>query len=599
MQFANYVATDWSIIRRDMWKNFFPINCILFAVLIYSTSSIGKDQDINAIQAEKQYFDSLFTSSEAQFQQEFEFPFVLMLNDSQKQIYDAIDSLSARKLFIQLYWQRENPNPILPENKLLMDFITRWNYVKVNFSTSSSPFFDDRGTYYMRYGKPTNWYKDSGGRKTVRFFQDRGVYNYISNIYSGLPPSTYYTVHPNESWIYRDIGQDFVIHFIKEGTQYHEAASLSKALDTGILKNVAWYWNDMIQSRAHLSPAFARAANNALQIENDILSAAFMGPAGPLRKDNRLPHQQILEQKSILESDIIKSKSDVPLYVFYEGRSKDSLSFSTDIAQFLGTNDSTQIEIVFLAHVQNNIFPKGIDSVFESVNIQFQSFIRDSTFKSTVNIEDTVGYSTQFLNHLKYDNLVFNHTVQLAAQTGDLTMQIKDLDSGKMGYTKKDLTVRNFTGTDLMISDIQLLTEVSEKAGFDFVPTIEKQNVRVMPYPYPKIHKSIPAFCYFEIYNIQKSGIEDEFEIELAVFSKKERGGIFKKFFKWITGAKDAFISIVQNRSVIDDDMKELVAMDFSQLDRGKYFLEITINFKANNKKISASTRKQITISDK
>lgn len=580
-----------------MWNKIFPCLNLLLLILIYSANSIEGGFVLQKIGTERQYFDSLFASDEAQFQRQFEFPFVLMLNDSQKQVYNAIDSLAARKLFIQSYWQRENPNPILPENRMLLNFLNRWHDVKVHFSTPSFPFFDDRAKYYIRYGKPTNWYKDSGGRKTVRFFQDRGVYNYIGNIYSGIPPAIYYNVHPNESWVYRDISQDFVIHFVKEGTQFYEVESLTRALDTGISKNVAWYWSDMIQHRAHLAPALSRAANNALQIENDILTAAFSGRAGPLRKDNRLPHQQILEQKSILESDIIISKSDVPLFIFYEETLKNNLSFSSDIVQFRGTDESTRIEIIFLTPVQNNIIQPKLSIDVDAIDIEFHSLFRDSTLKFLANIEDTIKYPIGFLEQSDFKNLINNQTISLPAQNGDLTLQIKDLDSGKMGYQKKPITVRNFTGPGLMISDIQIFAETSEQTALDFLPIIEKQNVRITPYPYQAIYKSIPVFCYFEIYNIHKAGIEDEFEIELTILSKKEKAGIFKKFFKWLTGSKQVFISIIQARSVIGDNMDELIAIDFSQIDPGKYILEITITDKSNEH-ISASTRKQISISE-
>ncbi len=111
------------------------------------------------------------------------------------------------------------------------------------------------------------------------------------------------------------------------------------------------------------------------------------------------------------------------------------------------------------------------------------------------------------------------------------------------------------------------------------------------------IHKTLPVFCYFEIYNIKTAGIDTEFEITLKVLSEKQRKGIFKKFFKWLTGSKQVFISIVQPRSVTDDNIKELIAIDFSKLNKGEYRLEITVT-DPRNKSISTTAQKQIVISD-
>ena len=94
-----------------------------------------------------------------------------------------------------------------------------------------------------------------------------------------------------------------------------------------------------------------------------------------------------------------------------------------------------------------------------------------------------------------------------------------------------------------------------------FLPISKKENIQVAPYPYETIDKSLPAFCYFEVYNLQTSGIDHEFQIELKVHSKKERKGIINTLFRWIAGSKDIFISIVHSRSITEDTFNELNVM--------------------------------------
>ena len=182
-------------------------------------------------------------------------------------------------------------------------------------------------------------------------------------------------------------------------------------------------------------------------------------------------------------------------------------------------------------------------------------------------------------------------------QQGDLTLQIKELDDGRIGYEKKPVTIRDFTSQDLMISDIQFFREATPADESHFMPIHEKNSIKVIPYPYMVIRKTLPVFCYFEIYNIKTAGIDTEFEITLKVLSEKQGKGIFKKFFKRLTGSKQVFISIVQPRSVTDDNIEELIAIDFSKLNEGDYRLEITVT-DPRNKNISTTAQKQIVISD-
>jgi len=579
-----------------MWKKILLLLCSIYFLLIYSSGSFPQQKNSYAISSEQQYFDSLFASDQNSFQRKFEFPFLLLLDEDQKKSFLEIDSLTGRKSFIASYWKKNNPDPILSENDWLLDFIGRCNYVKENFPSSEPPFFDDRGKYYLKYGKPTDRYRDGGGRKTVRLFTDKNVYQYIGQLYSGFRPGQYYWVYPNESWVYRNIAQDFIIYFVNESTVFREVNSLTKAFSTGIGKNVAWYWNDMIQTRAYLTPTLTRVANDLLHYEHELIFAAHTGRS-PASRTSLLPHKRIFNQKRLFEAEVFRHRRNPPLTIYYPVAAVNTLNFINDIAQFRGRGDSTRVEILFLAPFKNNIFHQKSFAELDTISIEFQSLMRDSLYNPLAQTRDIFSYPKKLINLESHQNAVGNFTFLALAQNGDLTLQIKEMSNGRLGFLKQPITIRNFSGRDLMISDIKFFMEVTQPLESPILQVMEKQNATITPYPYEKIHKSIPAFCYFEIYNIQTAGIEDEFEIELTVTSIKEQVGILKKIFKWIAGSKDAFISIVQTRSTTNDDMEELIAMDFSQLKPGTYLLEITITGK-KNKNISASTRKQIAISD-
>jgi len=580
-----------------MGKQRFACWVVIFSLISPSVASYPQVTEPDTIATATAYFEALASADKVEFQREFEFPWLVLLNDDEKQSYLELDSLSDRKSFIGSYWRRMNPNPLAGENEFLSMFLVRWSYVKKHFSSDSPPYFDDRGKYYLKFGEPTHRYRDSGGSKTMRFFKDREVYQYISRLYSGFPPNIHYRVLPNETWVYRNIAENYIVHFVNDGAEFHEAKSLSRALETRISKNLAWYWSDMVQYRAQLSRSLSRAANNLLQIENDILTSAIIGAKGPLRTDSRLPDRQILEQKTILETEVIQSRREAPLFIFYSPGLTSDLNFFSDVAQFRGADDSTRVEILWLIPIKNNILPEKATSIPDSITIGFQSLWRDSAFTPAVRIEETIKYPGQFLQARKHGNIIDHYAFSARPQTGDLTLGVTVENFHKQGYAKQPITVRDFSGDELMISDIQFFTTANGIDNADFFPILTRQNIAVVPYPFQNIRKSTPVFCYFEIYNLQSKGIDAGYEITIKVLSDKSRDKALKKLSNWIMGKKHASVSTIYTRSAVKNVVHELISVDFSNLDNGYYILEIRVR-NEQDKAIRCQRQKRVSIVD-
>jgi GWxTD domain-containing protein len=136
-----------------------------------SLSGLRQENFWEATTSEKQYFVTLAAADSLAFQREFENPFVLLLDAEQKEEYFKLHSPEKRKAFMRAYWKSHNPDPLLPENDWLLDFIRRCSYVTENFPSPQPPYFDDRGKYYLRYGKP--WYR----------YQRHYQYNLLPNEY--------------------------------------------------------------------------------------------------------------------------------------------------------------------------------------------------------------------------------------------------------------------------------------------------------------------------------------------------------------------------------------------------------------------------------
>jgi hypothetical protein len=148
-----------------------------------------------------------------------------------------------------------------------------------------------------------------------------------------------------------------------------------------------------------------------------------------------------------------------------------------------------------------------------------------------------------------------------------------------------------------MISDIEFLAEPANANQRRLLPTVKKLDVVLAPYPHPEMRKSIPMFCYFEIYNLKTAGVGEAYEITYRIVTDKSGGGVIKKASNWLAGAKDAAVSVTLTRPVVDDTAPELIAIDLSRVPKGvcRFMIIITA---ANNRNLAASAEKEITIID-
>lgn len=520
------------------------------------------------------YFDSLSSADEAIFQRKFEFPFLALLDNNTKTSYLKLSSIDQRKSFIRGYWLQQQPNPLSPRHDLLEAFLTRWNYVQRHFSSVRTPFFDDRGQIYLKYGEPSLRYQDSGGRRSINLFKDRQVYRYISQLYGGFPPASEYFVYPNESWVYRDLGLEFVIHFVKQGDDFRQVSDLSQAIESGIAKNMAWYWGDLVQSRAHLTPSFSRAANLALEIQQDLLNQSVMRSSNTIQKDRRLPHERLLEQKKIQEIETTRYVSTAPSFFVPIHSDLNKIHFSTDVAQFRGDHDSTRIEIHFRMPFRGNITK---NSFSELLTIEYQTLIRDQMFAPVRHVQDSTCYSASLIQEIP--NAIGLIQFSALPIVGDITLQLRMSGTEQVGFIKQPIVVRDFSAPKVMISDIQFYfsPQKIDKLPQSIVRTI--QDVRLIPYPFEQVQKKRPVFCYFEVYNLKSAAISNQFKLKLEIAKDKVSQGALKRALRWLTRAKDGFISLDQTRTPVQDRELELIELDLGKLKAGDYLMSVTVSW--------------------
>ena len=99
------------------------------------------------------------------------------------------------------------------------------------------------------------------------------------------------------------------------------------------------------------------------------------------------------------------------------------------------------------------------------------------------------------------------HTEQLNPGLYNIALQLDNRSGKKMAILRAQLNVKDFSRDSLMISDIQLASQIRE--GVTASRNAKPNGILVVPYLNNIINKARPISVYFEIYHltVDESGL--------------------------------------------------------------------------------------------
>jgi GWxTD domain-containing protein len=522
---------------------------------------------LDSLRTEKQYLAALRAADETTFKNEFESEFMLLLDPPQRQAYDSLTTLDGRKAYIENYWKASNPNPLLPENDWLLDILKRRAYARENFPVSEPPYFDDRGKYYLKYGKPQFRFEDAGS----------------------------IAVFPNESWSYENVSRNFLVHFVRWSRRYHEVESLAKAIIGTRRSTKANVWAALITQRAAVSPAFARAWGFLEEQKTAQIHTRFTGRPGLLAAELQNPQERIFQFMREQEHEASRAKERAPVVSYDPIKAVNRLKFFHSATQFREADGYTRVEVVLLTPLRGN-YKKKLDPLSsDTLDVEFGCMLRSLEFDSLFAARRQKKIPENLAAATSLPHAVEQMAFVCAPPQAELTLQVRDRQRESLGFQRQALAIRDFSGHGLAISDIQFYTEINDAHQRQLLPLLRKQGMALTPYPYLEVWKNLPLICYFEIYNLKTAGAINEYEIAYKFLLGKSGRNVIKKFAAWISGKKEATVGLTHTRPVIDDTAKELIGIDLSHVPAGVHRLEITVTA-ANNRRLAASVQRELNV---
>ncbi|MFQ5631199.1 MAG: GWxTD domain-containing protein, partial [bacterium] len=467
-----------------------------------STTPVQEKGESDSLAFADRYLAMLGEADDSTFQTDFEYDFLLILTKKQKEYYQDLPAILDRKAFIKDYWSAYNPNPLLPQNDRLLSHILRVKYARHTFSIPAPPYYDDRGKYYIMYGKPAVRYTDPGGIRRIALFSP-GTYERITNQYYNFKngPQQKYSVPSNESWSYENVSPDFVVHFVLKGRQYLEVQSLGEILPTRRKAHMAWQWSDLIKHRASISPALSRAAAEIELFESELLLSSSADFVTGTRITKGSAHTKMIKTLEKGDDDLTRAKQHVPPTSYEPIHAKNMLPFYYDTAQFRGTDGMTRVEVDFFVPLKKYFANQENAFATDTLGLEMAAIFRDRLFRP---IERKDNNRTTYIQLAARQNLPYaieRLSFALQPQQTELTVQVKNTNTDDIGFAKNAYPIVDFSGSELMLSDLQFYTEITAEEQKLLLPVFDVQGISLLPYPEPDINKSRPVLCYFEIYN--------------------------------------------------------------------------------------------------
>ena len=475
--------------------------------------------------------------------------FRLILSIELLDVYDQIFISSEKQKWENKYWKILDPTPNTEKNEYYEEFIDRFEVANKHFSNIISPLFiDDRGKYYIKYGEPDDRVISHGVGKNYR---------------------------DNETWAYYN--KNLFIDFVDQtGFGFREVNNLLEAISSGPA-------NVKIQSAAELYVE-RESLHQKYSGFRDILNGSLGFSAES--SFYRLTEDLSAERKLVL--DLSQPAK------FNYSYSKDKLNAKISSSVFRGEYGLTRVEFYYAFPMRELTFRDGSQARFESL-VEKELTIFNQKFEKISHKNETLKLYANNQNQIDKRIYLNQHIEELAPGNYNIALKLDNTYGNSLAILRAQLQVKDYTSDSLMLSDIQLSSNIRE--GITNSRNLKQNNIQVVPYVGNTINKQRPLFIYFEIYNLSVKREQTKFRIEYEVSSnsnlKQSALSSAIQFISRLVGKEKTKETIGSSfESQGDKELQQIyLSIDFSKFPTGPSKLTIAVTDLENGKTNSAQKR--------
>lgn len=452
--------------------------------------------------------------------------FRLLLTEEGQKTYDMITDSSARAEWENRFWKTLDPTPTTPENERYEEYLRRFDFARKHYSNIISPLYlDDRAKYYIKYGEPDDFVESMGGG-VERNYRD------------------------NMTWAY--YGLNLFIDFVeREFYGYQEAYDLSEAVRSTSHNVKAYIAAQLYAEREDLHPRYAHFRD--IESSRDISGInEFFTEAG-----------YIVEEKRA-------ALAVSPPHEYHYDYKAEPLSASLKCANFRDDDQKTRVEFYYSVPLREITFVPGQTYPLES-HLDKRISITNRDLKEVLNKADRLLLGAANQNQVKDNTYINQHEEILAPGLYNIALRLENPQGDRLAILKAQLLARDFSGNNLLLSDMELASQVNEKISGQ---RVKQNNIQVVPYLSNTVMRTTPLYVYFEIYNLNRDNEGyTHYEVNYTVQSMEGSGNrnpIAKIASFLVGGKKNQSVATSFDGSGTSDFQQIYLLMDFSTSPTGK-----------------------------
>ncbi len=356
-----------------------------------------------------------------------------IITDEEARAFKNLSNEEEREQFIEMFWQRRNPNPDSPENEFRDEHYARIAYANEHFAAGKPGWMTDRGHIYIAFGKPDSTDSHPSGGSYERPMEE-----------GGGNTSTF----PFEIWHYRylaGVGDNIDIEFVdtcmcgdyhatidrseKDALKHTPGAGQTMYEQMGMAKQADRFTGGLEQ----LGPGPMSASQNSKQFDRLDTFAKLMAP----------PPVKFADLDEFLTSGKVLTG---PPFLF---------DVRTDYVKL--TNDTVLVPLTL--QIQNGDMTykskdgdsSGVVNILGRVSNINHHVVQ--TFEETVKVDSP----TDLLDHEKAKNSVYWKALALAPGRYKVEIAIKDVNRpDHVGTWKRSVDVPKFDDDQLGHSSLIL-----------------------------------------------------------------------------------------------------------------------------------------------
>jgi tetratricopeptide (TPR) repeat protein len=486
-----------------------------------------------------------------------------ILSDGELAQYRRLNSLKAKEDFFQNFWNFRNPSLALGMNLRLQEHIRRYLVAEKEFEyygfrtqfnnpdrlheltfpkvAALNEEFNDMGLVYLRHGEP-----DDVLRVAPSLFDVADqLYDPIQRARTRLPPPasskkesldtekeyeerlaesmrlSSFRLDPGEAWLYNPRGESpkKIFYFQKHNSSGNNwRLSPGPASDELVEELIPW---DVSYERLLDSRKLSRVAAEAKVKEESKVAV-----------DLALSTE---EQTWKGKTPVFGFPHAIDVFRAPDGRSLLDISYAIPIAALTrGLPDSVRTLPV-------EVGVSLIDAHSQRAGIRIDTLMIGLSGQRTGGIIDLVRYTVQ-------------------PDSYAVSMHLRPLTEDLLGTWREVLRVRDFSGSDLMVSSIQLLRPSTNRGA------IVLHGVRVAQSPL-KVHlRSEPLYIYFQVYNLIPDGLGNtSFRTECVLLPEGE------------ADEENGKVIYRNEKTGREETIAEFYKIDVQSMDPGRYELIVKV----------------------